>query len=270
MPRIALTVAYNGRHYHGWQYQGEDTPTVQKELTRAVSQVADCQVSLHCAGRTDTGVHATSQVVHFDSPVERHDKAWVKGSNVHLPEDVSVHWAGVVSGDFDARRSATARRYLYLIHNAKIRSALMADFLTHEHRSLDAAVMNDAAQSLLGENDFSSFRAANCQSVSPMRNVISASVKRVHDLVAVEITANAFLHHMVRNIVGVLVDIGAGEKPVDWTRELLELKDRSQAGRTAPANGLSLVQVYYPEQYGIPGNRGLPHFFGSLADAGFS
>ena len=261
MSRTALAVSYNGRAYHGWQYQGETIATVQQYLTRAVSTVADHGVTLYCAGRTDTGVHATKQIVHFDCDKPRPDKAWVMGVNAHLPDDIAVHWAGPVSDDFDARRSATARRYLYLIHNASVRSALMADSLTHEHRPLDAGSMHDAAQCLPGERDFSSFRAANCQSVSPMRHVMSVSVRRAGDLVMIDITANAFLHHMVRNIAGVLMDVGAGFRPPEWVAELLEARDRTLASVTAPPNGLYLVDVHYPAEAGLPAGICLPHLF---------
>ena len=269
MPRIALIVAYSGKKYHGWQYQNETIPTIQKELTNAVSKVADDSVILHAAGRTDSGVHATKQVVHFDSAVSRPDKAWVLGSNVQLPEDVSVEWASEVGDHFDARRSAVSRHYLYLIQNTKVRSALMHAFLSHEHRVLDADAMNESAQALLGKNDFSSFRAANCQSIPPMRNITRIAVKRVGDLVMVDIVANAFLHHMVRNIVGALVDVGSGERPIGWIEELLSLADRSAGSRTASPNGLALINVVYPFEFGIPEEACLPHVYRMLDIAGF-
>ena len=226
----------------------------------AVSTVADGEVILHCAGRTDTGVHASKQIVHFDPPNPRPDKAWVMGVNAHLSDHISVEWAGSVSDDFDARRTATSRRYLYLIHNHKIRSALMPEYITREHRALDVENMDAAAQDLLGEQDFSSFRAANCQSLSPMRNVTAVSVRRIGDLVLIDIAANAFLHHMVRNIAGVLMDIGAGDKPVTWIQALLEAKNRQLAGVTAPPNGLFLADVRYPLETGVPQGLQLPHF----------
>lgn len=266
MPRIALIVSYNGQRYHGWQYQGSTTPTVQLALTRAVSAVADEPVTLHCAGRTDTGVHATRQVVHFDSEKPRQMKAWTMGVNAHLPDDVSADWAGVVTDGFDARRTATARSYCYVIHNLKVRSAIMPEYLTREHRPLDAESMNTAAQSLLGENDFSSFRAANCQSVSPFRYLSKIQVRRQGDLVIIDLTGNAFLHHMVRNIAGVLMDVGAGEKPVSWVAELLAARDRTAGSVTAPPNGLFLVDVQYPPDAGIPSGPALPHFLQLLTN----
>ena len=237
MPRIALIVAYKGKNYHGWQYQNETTPTIQRELTSAISKVSDETVILRAAGRTDSGVHATKQVVHFDTRAIRPDKAWVLGANVQLQADVSVEWAAKVSKDFDARRSALSRRYLYLIQNTK------------------------AAQVLLGENDFSSFRAASCQAISPMRNVLHIEVKRMGDLVVIDMAANAFLHRMVRNIVGALVEVGAGEKPIHWVGELLSLSDRSAGPRTASPRGLALINVVYPPEFGVPAKAGLPNFY---------
>jgi len=268
VPRTALIVAYNGKSFHGWQYQSEKIPTVQRDLTRALGQVADRDVVVHCAGRTDTGVHATKQVIHFDCAVDRPNKAWVMGVNAHLGDDVSVEWAGQVADDFDARRTASARHYLYLVHNNRIRSALMPEYLTRERRVLDEKAMHDAAQSFIGEADFSSFRAANCQSNSPMRNVMSVGVKRYNDVVAIDIKANAFLHHMVRNIVGTLLDIGSGEKPISWIAELMSKKDRALAGITAPPNGLFLVNVDYPTGAGIPVSARLPHFLQFIALSG--
>ena len=247
MARIALIVAYNGRNYHGWQYQGQTTPTIQRELTAALCKVADSDLILHAAGRTDSGVHATKQVVHFDTLVSRPDKAWVFGANTHLPRDISVEWASEVSDHFDARRSAFARRYIYIIHNAKVRSALMQDYLSHEHRLLDADAMHQAAQALVGENDFSSFRAAHCQSVSPMRNLMHINVNRKGDLVIIDVRANAFLHHMVRNIVGTLLKIGRGEKDVNWMNSVLQSKDRKKAGPTAEPQGLYFIKAFYKE-----------------------
>jgi len=266
--RTALIVAYNGQSFHGWQYQSEQIPSVQRDLVRALSIVADRDVVVHCAGRTDTGVHATKQVVHFDCAVDRPNKAWVMGGNAYLGDDVSVEWAGQVADDFDARRTAIARHYLYLVHNHRIRSALMPEYLTRERRELDEKAMDEAAQSFVGEADFSSFRAADCQSNSPMRNVISVGVKRYNDIVAIDIKANAFLHHMVRNIVGTLLDVGSGEKSLAWTADLMSKMDRTLAGMTAPPNGLFLVDVDYPEGTGIPSPPRLPHFLQFIALSG--
>jgi tRNA pseudouridine38-40 synthase len=268
MPRTALIVSYNGQPFRGWQYQSEKIPTVQRDLTRALSIVADRDVVVHCAGRTDTGVHATKQVVHFDCAVDRPNKAWVMGVNAHLDDNVAVEWAGQVADDFDARRTASARHYLYLVHNNQIRSALMPEYLTRERRVLDEKAMDEAAQSFVGEGDFSSFRAANCQSNSPMRNVMNVGVKRYNDMVAIDIKANAFLHHMVRNIAGTLLDVGSGRKPVTWIAELMSKKDRTLAGMTASPNGLFLVDVDYPAGAGIPRSTRLPHFLQFIALSG--
>lgn len=264
MGRIALGISYNGAAYHGWQYQNPDTDTIQDELQKALSLVADHPVSVICAGRTDSGVHATSQVVHFDTDSSRELKSWIFGTNANLPDNISVTWSRAVSDEFDARRAATCRRYLYLINNNKIRSAIMPELLTREHRLLDVDVMNESAQALLGEHDFSSYRAANCQSLTPNRIIHHIGVSRFDELVLVDISANSFLHHMVRNIAGVLMDIGSGEKPVSWVGELLGLRDRTRAGTTAPANGLYLIQIDYPDSFGLPEGPALPHLLGAL------
>lgn len=262
--RVSLCVAYNGAAFHGWQYQSSGLPTIQAELERALSRVADHRISVTCAGRTDAQVHATWQVVHFDTVADRPLKAWVRGTNSHLPEAISVNWAQHVPSDFDARFSATARRYLYLIHNHSVRSALLSELLTREHRPLDIVSMNQAGTALLGERDFTSFRAANCQSNTPMRNVHHLRIHRRDTLVVIDIAANAFLQHMVRNIAGVLMDVGAGVRPVKWVAELLECRDRSRASRTALPNGLYLVDVAYPTDFELPAGPGLPHLFSQL------
>ncbi len=239
-------------------------PTVQQALQDALAVVTAQQGTVYCAGRTDTGVHATKQIVHFDTGISRPNTAWVLGVNPHLPEDIAILWAGAVSEDFDARHSALARRYLYLIHNRRIRSALMPSYITHYHPQLDEKKMQVAARHLIGEQDFTSFRAASCQSPTPVRNLQQLRVERRGDLVMIDIQATAFLHHMVRNIVGVLMDIGTDKKPVGWTAELLALKQRALASRTAAANGLYLIDVIYPPTQGIPEGAELPHFLGSL------
>lgn len=259
--RVALGISYNGSTYHGWQFQGGSIPTVQDRVETALSQIANEPIRVTCAGRTDSGVHATSQVAHFDTTAVRPAKAWIMGSNAILPGSISIISATDVPSDFDARFSARARRYLYIIHNTRTRSALMPDLVTREHRPLDAERMHDAAQSLLGENDFTSFRAANCQSRTPMRNVHRVVVTRQEDLVLIDITANAFLYHMVRNIAGVLMDIGSGARPVAWVTELLGYRDRSRGSKTAAPNGLYLVNVDYGDNAG-PGVLTWPFFLG--------
>ncbi|OPX56628.1 tRNA pseudouridine38-40 synthase [Oceanospirillum multiglobuliferum] len=250
--RYAMSIEYNGSAYHGWQAQQPGVSSVQETLEAAISKVANEPIRVLCSGRTDTGVHGCSQIVHFDSVAIRSSKAWVYGCNANLPNDIVVRWAQPVSDDFHARYSATARRYRYVIYNNRIRPALMHDQLTWHDQYLDADKMHEAVQSLLGENDFSSFRAAGCQSNTPWREIQEAKVFRQGQLVVLEIKANAFLHHMIRNIVGVLLPIGEGVKPVEWTKELLQVRDRTKAGVTAPPNGLYFVEAIYPEQFALP------------------
>lgn len=261
----ALGIAYEGASYHGWQFQNADVATVQLHLEKALSIVADDPVSVVCAGRTDAGVSATKQVVSFATNSSRPDKAWVRGVNAHLPDDISVTWVASVDAEFSARHSATARRYLYLIYPSKVRHALFASGYTRCPYNLDVAKMQEAGQHLLGENDFTSFRASKCQALSPMRNVHHLNVRQEGHLVVVDIQANAFLHHMVRNIVGVLMDVGSGVQAPDHTKEVLALRDRNAASVTAAPNGLYLVDVIYPNHPQIPVGPGLPHLFHSFA-----
>jgi tRNA pseudouridine38-40 synthase len=259
--RVALIVEYDGSSFHGWQLQrGSEVGSVQAVLEAAVSKVANSPVRLHCAGRTDTGVHATNQVVHFDSPCSRSTRSWVLGSNGNLPDCVCVKQALVVDPSFHARFSALSRRYRYLLYNADVRSAIGPAYLTWVRQPLDVELMHCEAQALLGERDFSSFRAAACQSSTPMRRVDSIEVYRRGPLVIVDIQANAFLHHMVRNIVGSLLQVGKGRCQPGWLDELLGLRDRTRAADTAPANGLYLVQVQYPQEYGLPMRQPGPVF----------
>lgn len=249
--RVALGVEYDGSCYYGWQRQKE-VNSVQEQLENALSQVANESIIVQCAGRTDSGVHGTGQVVHFETNAVRKDVAWTLGVNANLPDDIAVRWAQSVDDEFHARFSATARRYRYIIFNSRLRPGILRHGVSHYHDPLDETLMHAAAQSLLGENDFSSFRAAHCQSRSPYRNVIHINVTRQDQYVIIDIKANAFVHHMVRNIVGTLIDVGAGRKPVEWAAELLALKNRHLAAATAKAAGLYLVAVDYPEKYGLP------------------
>jgi tRNA pseudouridine38-40 synthase len=251
--RVACRVEYDGSHYNGWQSQPHlDVSTVQDAVQGALSAVADTPVKVHCAGRTDTGVHGHGQVVHFEAPVSRSEKSWVQGGNANLPFDVRLHWAVGVPGDFHARHSALARRYRYLIVNTPVRPALLQGQVTWQSRPLDADLMHREAQYLLGERDFSTFRAASCQSHTPMRNVQAVQVLRRGDLVVVDIQANAFLHHMVRNIAGSLMTVGSGRRPPGWIAELMAGRDRTRAADTAPPHGLYLVEVLYPQRFGLP------------------
>ncbi len=250
--RFVLGVEYNGCHYSGWQRQKDQT-SVQQTLELALAKVADEQsVRVTCAGRTDAGVHALQQVVHFDSKAERNEQAWVAGTNSNLPADIRVLWAKSVTDDFDARRSALARHYRYLLLNRSVRPALQTSQLGWCHQQLDEKKMQQGANFLLGEHDFTSFRGSGCQSKSPIRRVERIEIKRYGQLISIEVVANAFLLHMVRNIVGVLMSIGSSEQKPGWAREVLQLRDRRCAGITAQAQGLSLVQVNYPEHFMLP------------------
>jgi len=249
--RIALGIEYNGHDFFGWQAQ-ENLLTVQGNIENALSIIADHPVKLFCAGRTDAGVHAVGQVAHFDTSAERVLRAWTFGTNTHLPPTIAIRWAEKVDENFHARFSAFARCYRYVIYNHPIRSAISALRATWYQHHLNVALMQQAANDLLGEQDFTSFRSAQCEAKSPMRNVHHVRVNRFGDFVIVEIQANAFLHHMVRNIVGVLLRIGAGFASPNWLLEVLHAKDRRQAAETAPPTGLYLYQVNYPEPYGFP------------------
>ena len=253
LSRIALGIEYDGAAFHGWQRQADPhLPTVQASVEAALSKVANHPISLICAGRTDTGVHATAQVVHFDCEIDRGERAWIKGCNSMMPRGVRVTWAKTVDSEFHARFTATARRYNYIIYDAPVAPAVMAQQLTHTRLSLSVEMMHEAGQYLLGENDFSSFRAAGCQSRSPFRNVMHLNVTQHHRFIVIDIRANAFLQHMVRNIAGVLLEIGAGRRPPVWAKEVLALRDRTQSAMTASPNGLYLVDVTYPQSCGLP------------------
>jgi tRNA pseudouridine38-40 synthase len=248
--RIALGIEYDGSQYHGWQAQ-TGLHTVQQVLELALSKVADEEISLVCAGRTDTGVHATNQIIHFDSEKERTIRAWIHGANSYLPKDVCVKWGRGMPDTFHARYSALSRRYRYLIYNSPIRPALLRSNLTWQYRQLDHRLMHEACQFLIGENDYTSFRSVECQSNTPMRNVHQLEVSRRGDLLVIDITANAFLHHMVRNIAGVLISVGSGKQPIEWVKQVLEGKDRRLGAETAPPYGLYLVAVSYPKEFGV-------------------
>lgn len=249
--RIALGIEYSGQAYSGWQKQ-HHAITVQACVEKALSHVAAQPIQVVCAGRTDAGVHATQQVVHFDAPVIRPINAWTFGSNANLPPDISIRWAHPVDESFSARFSALARRYRYIIYNSSQRPALFYSGVTHVYHDLDADKMHQAAQVLLGENDFSSFRAAQCQSHSPWRNIHHIYVQRLGAYIMIDIQANAFVHHMVRNIAGALIAVGQGEKDKAWLASVLAAKDRRASAATAKANGLYLTRVIYPEMYKIP------------------
>ncbi len=249
--RIALGVEYDGTGFSGWQLQ-VGVRTVQGCLEEALSRVAAHGVRVHCAGRTDAGVHGAEQVVHFDTRAERSMRSWVYGANANLPKTVAVLWATPVSETFHARFSACRRSYRYVIYNRAVRPTFLAWRTTWEYRPLDEGLMHQAAQALVGEQDFSSYRAQGCQAKSPVRTVHEICVYRRGELVFIDIEANAFLHHMVRNIAGVLMAIGAGERPVAWAAEVLRYRDRARGGVTAPPSGLYLTRVGYPSEFQLP------------------
>ncbi|MES1944277.1 tRNA pseudouridine synthase A [Salinisphaera sp. PC39] len=255
--RIAACVEYDGTAYNGWQRQPH-APSVQARVESALSRVADHPVAVVCGGRTDAGVHALGQVVHFDSQARRPDHAWVFGANSNLPSDISLRWARPVPPDFHARYTAVAREYRYLILDHPARSALLGRRAAHSRHRLDAAAMHEAAQALLGERDFSAFRAAGCQSNTPMRRVERVRVRRSGDLVIMDIRANAFVHHMVRNIAGSLMVVGRGLQPSAWIAELQASRDRRLGGATAPAHGLYFRHIEYPPAYDLPEDTAPP------------
>ena len=249
--RIAAVVEYDGAGFSGWQRQ-DGVPSVQQAVEAALSQVADEPVRVTVAGRTDAGVHAAAQVIHFDAHARRSDYAWLRGANSNLPDNVALLWAAEVAADFHARFAATGREYHYVILNRPVRPTHLARRVTHEYRALDVARMQVAASYLTGTHDFSSFRAMQCQAKSPVRELRELAVRRHGEFVVIKAAANAFLHHMVRNLAGVLMDIGAGEHEPVWARAVLEARDRTVGGITARPDGLYLTAVDYPERFGIP------------------
>lgn len=249
--RIALGIEYDGNAFCGWQTQ-PGGGSVQDAVEAALAQIAGVPVDVVCAGRTDAGVHATAQVVHFDTQVDRPLTAWVRGVNTFLPAAVSVGWAQPVEGDFHARFSAFGRRYRYLLLNRAQRPGVGHGRLGWDHHPLDVERMQQAAAQLIGEHDFSAFRAAGCQAKTPVKTMREASVFRAGDMIVFDFEASAFLHHMVRNLVGSLVYIGRGRHPVEWMGELLTMKDRQRAAPTFSADGLYLVGVRYEARWGLP------------------
>lgn len=257
--KFAACIEYDGSRFYGWQRLGH-APTVQAQVEQALSRVADHAISVVCAGRTDTGVHGIGQVIHFETQAVRAARGWLFGCNAHLDEGVAMRWIQPVDEAFHARFSARSRRYRYIILNRTARPALLHQRVCWQYQPLDVMAMHTAAQVLRGEHDFSSFRAAGCQARHALREVLELQVSRSGDYVYVDIVANAFLHHMVRNIVGSLLKVGQGERPVDWLAALLAARDRTVAGPTAPAAGLYFVHVDYPPGFGLPEGYTLPAF----------
>jgi len=259
--RLAACIEYEGSDFSGWQSQlGQSVRFVQTEVERAFSKVADQPIKVVCAGRTDTGVHATNQVIHFETTAQRKERSWILGSNVNLPDDIAVRWVTEVSDEFHARFSALSRSYRYIIDNRWVRPAILRHRVTWERQELDIALMQQACGYMKGRHDFTSYRSLACQANNPVRDIQMLEIHRQGEFVIIDIRANAFLHHMVRNIAGVLMTIGCGEKEPEWAQEVLEAKDRTVGGITAPAAGLYLVDVEYPEQYKIPAQSALPSY----------
>ena len=257
--RVALGIEYDGYAYSGWQKQKfPQKETVQEYIESALSKVADREVVVSCAGRTDAGVHATCQVVHFDTDIDRGTKAWTQGVNSMLPRTIRVVWSRTQEDDFHARFSALSRRYLYLIYQRETESAMLHGRASYSRRELDEVSMHAAAQHFLGEKDFNSFRAAGCQSKTAMRNVMHANVYRRGGFLIFDVKANAFLQHMVRNMMGSLLQVGRGSEGPAWITELLSLHDRARAAPTALPHGLYLVDVEYPQSCDVPRKISLP------------
>ena len=270
MQRVALAIEYKGTDFHGFQTQPNGVKTVQQALEKALSKVANEEITLICAGRTDAGVHATNQVIHFDTLAKRLPKAWVMGTRPYLPDSVNVKWAQDVAPEFHARFSALNRTYRYLLSDGKTSSALLHDQITWSSRPLDVEKMREAAGHIVGRHDFTSFRATQCQAKSPVRTIHYLHLVRRGDLIILEVQANAFLHHMVRNIVGVLLAVGTGDKPASWVANVLAAKNRSAASVTSKPYGLYLVCVDFPPEFNLPQSSPGPLFLqepiGGFAD----
>jgi len=254
--RLALGISYNGRAYQGWQSQLSGL-TVQDKLEKALGEFSAQKVSTLCAGRTDAGVHGLMQVVHFDTPLTRPEASWVRGPNALLPHDIAVQWAKVVPPAFHCRASATSRRYAYILLDSPVRPSLDTGRVGWVYKPLDLAPMQQAAQYLLGEHDFSSFRASACQALSPVKTLIAIQITRRGAYWRFEFEANAFLHHMIRNIMGCLIMVGDGRKPPDWILQVLAARDRDAAAPTFSPDGLYFVGPRYPGHWGLPEHASL-------------
>ena len=259
--RYVLCVEYSGAAYRGWQIQKEEgVPSIQDEVQKALSKIANTPITVVCAGRTDARVNATYQIIHFDSPIERADRAWVMGTTSYLPEDIAIQWAKPVSLDFHARFSAVERRYRYLIYCNPVKPGIMPRGVTWTYKEMDVERMAQAARHLIGEHDFTSYRAVGCQAHSPVRTVKQFEVYRSGHLIVLDVCANAFLHHMIRNFAGVLMSVGCGDADPIWAKEVLEAKDRRKGGVTAPPFGLYFVDAKYPDEFELPKSQIGPFF----------
>ncbi|MCZ6578583.1 MAG: tRNA pseudouridine(38-40) synthase TruA [Gammaproteobacteria bacterium] len=260
MTKFATGIEYSGTAYSGWQRQ-KHAPSIQQHVEDAIGYVADHRVQLVCAGRTDAGVHALEQVAHFETTAQRDERAWLLGSNSRLPGDIRIKWVLAVNDSFHARFSAIARSYRYIILNSPVASALLHDRASWEYRPLNHQTMHEAAQVLLGEHDFSAFRAAGCQAKSASRCIQNIELQRQDDLIYLDIKANAFLYHMVRNITGSLMAVGRGERSIEWFSSVFSSKDRNMAEVTAPATGLYFLRAHYPDQIKFPNQAKKPVLF---------
>ena len=260
--KYAACVEYDGAAFSGWQAQKHDVRTVQEAIEKALSKVANEPVTIITAGRTDARVHATHQVIHFETQADRTEFALCRGTNRFLDQDVRLHWVVEVDDDFHARFGALTRSYRFIINNSKIPSALYRHHSTHEYLVLKPELMLEAGKLLIGTHDFSSFRAAGCQAHSPVRTILDFDLNCDGQWIWFDVRANAFLQHMIRNIAGSLIDVGSGERDVDWMAEVLAKQDRRVAGTTAPPNGLYLTGVEYPQSYNLPSVRRNVAFWG--------
>ncbi|WWO95612.1 MAG: tRNA pseudouridine(38-40) synthase TruA [Candidatus Dasytiphilus stammeri] len=249
--KVAICIQYDGTRYFGWQRQ-HDVPTVQTALEEALTMVANHSVSTVGAGRTDAGVHSLGQIIHFETTAIRTIVSWTRGVNSYLPKDIAVRWVQNVPSHFHARFSAISRHYRYVIYNHLLRPALLNSRVLHYPLPLDYEVMHRAGQYLLGENDYTTFRSLHCQSRTPYRNIMYLNVSRYDSYIIVDMKANSFLQHMVRNIVGCLIEIGSGKQPEEWMSQILAAKKRTLAASTAKAEGLYLVSIDYPEHFLLP------------------
>lgn len=251
LQRLALGLSYRGSAYHGWQSQPSGR-TVQDRVEAALAQFAAVPIRTVCAGRTDTGVHALNQVLHFDAPVQRADFSWVRGTNRYLDKDIAVQWCRPVAADFDARRSALGRRYRYLLLQSPVRPGLEHGLCGWSFHALDGEAMRAAAALLLGEHDFSSFRAAECQALSPVKTMRAIDIRQRGTIWRFDFDASAFLHHMVRNLMGCLLVVGEGRQPPGWMAKVLAARSRDAAAPTFMADGLYFAGPYYDARHGIP------------------
>lgn len=263
MARWVGCLEYKGSRYYGWQMQQEQLSTIQHCVDEAIARVANEQVTTFCAGRTDKGVHATAQIIHFDAHHKRQTHQWLLGVNSFLPPDIRFHWFKEVCEAFHARFSAVSRRYCYIIANTRVRPALFSDYLTWYNGFLDIDKMIKATHFLLGEHDFTSYRASQCQALSPIRTINHLEITRNNSLILIDIEANGFLHHMIRNIVGVLLTIGSGKKQPEWADEVLQARNRSAGDVTAKANGLYFIHAGYPDKYQLGNEIHYPLFIPS-------